>query len=96
MEKHNCNMQMILLWVQIWKYQPWMKTMLLGVLRTLEGAEKPTIAIHVKAHGSTPVQVSPMQCICTVLCAESEHIFVASYRAQGVVTTPNRIIPVAV
>ena len=67
----------------MWKYQPWMKTMLLGVLRTLEGAEKPTIAIHVKAHGSTPVQASPTQCICTVLCAESEHTCTASYRAHG-------------
>lgn len=44
--------------MQIWHYQPWLKTMLLGVLRTLEGSEKPIIAIHVKAHGSTPVQVS--------------------------------------
>ncbi len=42
---------------QIWKYQPRMKTQLLHVLRSLEAADKPTIAIHVKAHGNTPVQV---------------------------------------
>ncbi|CAL5226801.1 g9662 [Coccomyxa viridis] len=41
---------------RIWKYQPWLRTMLLGVLQELQAAEKPIIAIHVKAHGSTPVQ----------------------------------------
>ncbi|KAK9918027.1 hypothetical protein WJX75_000668 [Coccomyxa subellipsoidea] len=41
---------------RIWKYQPRMKTQLLHVLRSLEAADKPTIAIHVKAPGSTPVQ----------------------------------------
>ena len=44
--------------LQIWRYQPWLRTMLLGVLQSLEAAEKPIIAIHVKSHGSTPVQVS--------------------------------------
>jgi hypothetical protein len=53
---------MMFSWLQVWRYQQWMKTMLLKVLRTLESAEKPTIAIHVKAHGSTPVQVSQTQC----------------------------------
>ncbi len=43
--------------LQIWKYQPWLRTMLLGVLQELQATEKPIIAIHVKAHGSTPVQV---------------------------------------
>ena len=43
-------------WLQIWKYQPWMKTLLLSLMRTLEASPKPIIAIHVKAHGNTPVQ----------------------------------------
>ena len=44
--------------LQIWKYQPWLKTMLLGVLRSLEASEKPIVAIHVKAPGSSLVQAS--------------------------------------
>ena len=49
--------------LQIWKYQHWFRTMLLGVLQELQATEKPIIAIHVKAHGTTPVQVSlPAQC----------------------------------
>lgn len=34
-----------------------MKAQLLHALRRLDQAEKPSIAIHVKAHGTTPVQV---------------------------------------
>ncbi|CAL8464116.1 g3651 [Coccomyxa elongata] len=41
---------------RIWKYQPRMKTQQLHVIRSLDAAEKPTIAIHVKAAGGTPVQ----------------------------------------
>lgn len=47
-----------------------MKTLLLGVLRTLEGSDKPTIALHVKAHGSTPVQVC-FKCSCAHFPAEA-------------------------
>jgi hypothetical protein len=43
--------------LQVWRYQPWMRVALLPALRQLKTGPQPTIAIHVKSAGHTPVQV---------------------------------------